>query len=339
MKNSETQILIIAEAGVNHNGDLSTAERLVAAAVEAGADAVKFQTFDPDALAVEGADKAAYQKETTAPDESQREMLRRLRLSDKDHEALRDRCREAGVEFLSSPFDERSADMLEALGVSRLKLGSGELTNKPLLEHVARKKLPLLLSTGMSTLGEVAEAVTWYHEAGGSELTLLHCVSQYPAPPEQTNLRAMDALRDRFGLPVGFSDHSTGLAIPIAAAARGARVIEKHFTLDKTLPGPDHRASIEPADFAAMVRGIREVESALGDGVKQPAPCEADTRIAARKSLVAARPLTAGRKLARTDIAVKRPGTGAPPKDLEQFLGRELKRDLETDAPLRLEDI
>jgi N-acetylneuraminate synthase/N,N'-diacetyllegionaminate synthase len=322
---------VIAEAGVNHNGDLELARRLIDAAAAAGADAVKFQTFRTDALVSAAAPKARYQLETTGGAESQRGMLTRLELSAEAHAGLREHATRRGLVFFSTPFDEDSADLLDRLGVEVLKVPSGEVTNLPLVRHVAAKGRPVLLSTGMSTLDEVAAAVETIRAAGDPPLAILHCVSAYPAPAEDTNLRAMDTLRARFGCPVGLSDHSLGLEIALAAVARGAAALEKHLTLDRALPGPDHRASLEPAQFAALVRGVRTVEAALGDGDKRPMPSELDTRAVARRSLVAARALPAGHRLVRADVAIKRPGTGIPPAELSRVLGRRLSRAVAAD--------
>jgi len=322
---------LIAEAGVNHNGDLDLARRLVDAAADAGADAVKFQTFRTDALVSAAAPKARYQQETTGAGESQRAMLARLELGREAHVVLRDHARGRGLTFFSTPFDEASADLLDDLGVEVIKVPSGEVTNLPLLRHVAAKGRPLLLSTGMTTLDEVATALDTIAAAGDPPVAVLHCVSAYPAPVEETNLRAMDTLRERFGRPVGLSDHTLGIEIALAAVARGAAVLEKHLTLDPALPGPDHRASLTPAEFAALVRGARAIEAALGDGDKRPMPCELDTRAVARRSLVAARALPAGHRLARADVAVKRPGTGIPPSELERVVGRTLARAVAAD--------
>jgi N-acetylneuraminate synthase/N,N'-diacetyllegionaminate synthase len=329
-------VFVVAEAGVNHNGDLLLARRLVDAAAAAGADAVKFQTFRTDALVSRDAPKARYQAQTTGPGD-QRAMLASLELSAEAHADLRDRSRERGVVFFSTPFDEDSADLLDRIGVPVLKVPSGEITNLPLLRHVARKRRPIILSTGMSTLDEVARAVETIREEGNPSLALLHCVSAYPAPASETNLRAMDTLRGRFGCPVGLSDHSLGVAVALAAVARGAVIVEKHLTLDRTLAGPDHRASLDPGEFAVLVRGIREVESALGDGDKRPTPAELDTRRVARRSLVAARPIRAGERLDVADVAVKRPGTGIDPGDLPRVLGRSLLRDVAADELLSWE--
>jgi N-acetylneuraminate synthase/N,N'-diacetyllegionaminate synthase len=326
-----TPIFIVAEAGVNHNGDPALARRLVDAAAECGADAVKFQTFTVDSLLTRGAPKASYQVETTGAGESQREMLARLALGPGELALLRDRSAKRGLVFFSAPFDEKSADALEALGVPLFKIPSGEITNLPLLRHVAAKGRPIIVSTGMANLEEVEQAVATIRAAGDPPLAVLHCLSAYPAPPGEINLRAMDTLAARFGCPVGFSDHTLGFEIAVAAAARGADIIEKHLTIDTALAGPDHRASLDPPAFAAMVRAIRNVESALGDGVKRPMPSEADTRRVARKSLVAAHALGAGRRLTAGDVVVKRPGTGIPPAELPRALGRKVTRDVAAD--------
>jgi N,N'-diacetyllegionaminate synthase len=324
-------VFIAAEAGVNHNGDPALARRLVDAAAECGADAVKFQTFRVDALVSRSAPKAGYQVETTGAGESQRDMLAGLELSLEVLAELKDRATKHGLIFFSAPFDEESADVLDALAVALFKVPSGEITNLPLLRHVAAKGRPIILSTGMADLEEVGQAVAAIRAAGDPPLAVLHCLSAYPAPVGEVNLRAMDSLASRFRCPVGFSDHTLGIEIAVAAAARGAAIIEKHLTLDKTLPGPDHRASLDPAEFGAMVRAIRAVESALGDGVKRPMPSEADTRRVARKSLVAARALKAGERIAAGDLASKRPGTGISPAELPRVLGLPLARDIAAD--------
>lgn len=334
----EKSIFIVAEAGVNHNGDLALAKKLVEAAKKAGADAVKFQTFRADALASAQAPLADYQaRRLKSP--SQKEMIASLELGKAAHEELFAYCRGLGIQFLSTPFDEESADFLDKLGVERFKLSSGEVTNRGLLEHVARKGRPVILSTGMSDLEEVRRAAGWILAARPVELTLLHCVTEYPAPVAQVNLRAMDALRLALNLPVGYSDHTPGIEIAVAAAARGAVLIEKHLTLDCGLPGPDHAASLEPAEFAAMTAAIRNVEAALGDGVKAMAACEAKNRTAARRSLVALRDLKTGQALARGDLAAKRPGSGVPPFELEAVLGKPLRRPLRRDEVLTWEHL
>lgn len=316
---------VIAEAGVNHNGDLALALELVEIAARAGADAVKFQTFDAARLVTSDAPKAEYQAKTTGTDESQYEMLRRLELSLDDHRALIERCEQRGVLFLSTPFDEESADMLDALNVSAFKTPSGELTNLPYLQHVARKGKPMIVSTGMATLGEVEEAIDAIAEGQGDQVVLLHCVSNYPADPATVNLRAMETLSRAFGVPAGYSDHTNGLEIAFASVALGASVIEKHFTIDRTMPGPDHPASLEPDELASLVRGIRSIESALGDGRKFPSPQELDTARVARKSLVLARDIAPDKPITNEDLVVKRPGTGITPKHRQRIVGRTVR--------------
>lgn len=337
MTAAERRVFVIAEAGVNHNGDLALAEKLIDAAKAAGADAVKFQTFRADNLVSAGAPLAEYQAANGVVD-SQHEMIRKLELDEAAHHRLISYARRAEIKFLSTPFDEQSADLLERLDLPLFKIPSGEITNKGFLEHVARKKRPMILSTGMSSLAEVGRAIGWIRGLSTAPLTVLHCVTEYPAPPDQINLRAMDTIRDAFGVDVGYSDHTLGTEISVAAAARGAAIIEKHLTLDRGLPGPDHAASLEPLEFREMVRQIRSVTSSLGDGIKQPAPCESKNLSVARKSLVATRALAAGARITPADLAVKRPGTGLPPYELEAILGQPLKRAVKADQPLTRED-
>jgi|SRR5271165_336018 len=324
----ELPCLVIAEAGVNHNGSLDMALRLVDAAVEAGADIVKFQTFKSEEVVTPLAPKANYQVQNTGATESQLDMIRKLELPDDSFRAIQGYCREGGIGFLSTPFDHRSADLLEELGVEAFKIPSGEITNHPLLIHIARKGKPLIVSTGMSNLQEVAAALEVIYAAGNMELVLLHCVSNYPAAPANVNLRAMKTLEQRFSVPVGYSDHTEGISIPLGAAALSACIVEKHFTLDRKLPGPDHRASLEPQELAMMVQGIRDVQSALGDGVKRAVAEELSTAAVARRSLVAAQDLHAGTVLTESMVAIRRPGTGLPPSDLTRVLGRQLKQDI-----------
>jgi N,N'-diacetyllegionaminate synthase len=316
---------IIAEAGVNHNGSLPMALRLIDEASKAGADAVKFQTFKADRLVTINAAKAAYQLEGTDPLESQYEMLRRLELSPAAHRELTAHCRQRGILFMSTPFDEDSANSLADLGVEVFKIPSGEITNQTFLAHVARFALPLIISTGMSNLSEVDAAVSTVRGAGNDQCVLLHCVSNYPADPADVNLRAMKTMRQTFHLPVGYSDHTSGIEVALAAVALGACVVEKHFTLDRDLAGPDHRASLEPGEFRKMVEGIRTVESALGHGRKEPAASEANTAAVARKSLVAARDIPVGTQLDEQMIVCKRPGTGLPPAMLPALIGRRTR--------------
>jgi N-acetylneuraminate synthase len=334
-----SRVLIIAEAGVNHNGSLDLALRLVDAAKASGADAVKFQTFKADLLATRSAHKAAYQDRTTAKEETQLQMLRRLELDEGAHLRLIEYCDKVGIQFLSSPFDIESADLLDSMNLPIFKVPSGEITNIPFLEHIARKRRPIILSTGMSTLGEVEEAVYALESSGCAELTLLHCVTEYPAPYNQVNLRAMQTLKAAFGLPVGYSDHTPGIEIAVAAVALGAEVIEKHFTLDRLLPGPDHAASLEPGELKAMVEAIRHVEAALGTGKKIPAPCEVANISVARKSVVASRALPAGHRLEESDLDIKRPGNGLSPKSLPALIGRTLRVAVGEDETIHWDDL
>lgn len=339
-------VYIIAEAGVNHNGQRDLAFALVDAAAEAGADAVKFQTFDAAKLASKSAPKAAYQKQSTDAAESQLAMLRKLELPREWHSGLQAHARQKGIEFLSTAFDTDSLAFLVDLGMPLFKIPSGELTNGPLLWQFARTGKPLVLSTGMATLSEVEQGLAIVAHALSAEaepasiddvwrswsradwrarlhghVTLLHCTSQYPTPFAEVNLRGMDTLAQAFGLSVGYSDHTEGILIPVAAVARGAKIIEKHFTLDRSLPGPDHKASLEPAELTQMVRDIRALQAALGDGGKTPQPSEWDTRQAARQQVVAARDIAAGSVLARADLSTARCGSGLPPTALWGLVG------------------
>lgn len=323
---------VIAEAGVNHNGDPRTARGLIDAAAAAGADAVKFQTFVADRLVAAGTPKAAYQQRQGDAGETQGDMLRSLELTAKTHRELQDHCRARHIEFLSTPFDEGSVDLLDGLDVEAFKVPSGEITNLPLLAHIAAKRRPVIMSTGMSFLDEVRAAVRALREAGCAELVLLHCTSAYPADPLTANLRAMQTLAREFDVPIGYSDHTPGTAVALAAAALGAAVIEKHLTLDRTLPGPDHAASLEPDEFARLVDGVRTVTRALGDGVKQPVEGEPELARLVRRSIVAASDLPAGTRLTPAMLTVKRPGTGLPPAALPSVIGRRLRRDIAKDT-------
>lgn len=307
---------------------------LVDAAADAGADAVKFQTFRTDRLAAATAPKARYQERDGAAGESQADMLRRLELPRAALEAVAERARTRGLTFFSSPFDAESADLLAGLGVPAFKLGSGELTNTPLVRHVARHRRPLILSTGMATLAEVEVAVRAVADVGNEQLVLLQCVSSYPADPAHANLRAMATMAAAFRVPVGFSDHMLENEASLAAVALGASVIEKHLTLDRTDRGPDHAASLDPSGFAALVRGLRIVEAALGDGVKRPTPAEADVARVARRSVVLVRDLPAGAVLEASHLALLRPGTGIEPGALPLVVGRRLARSLPAGTPL-----
>jgi N,N'-diacetyllegionaminate synthase len=317
---------IIAEAGVNHDGELSKALELVDAAAKTGADAVKFQTFESSELVSTNAPKAAYQLDLKDADESQAQMLSRLQLTADDFRALQARCVETGIQFLSTPFEQRSAELLMSLDVPMFKMPSGEITNLALLGHVAAYGRPMIISTGMATMEEVSAAVNTIRQAGDPAIVLLHCVSAYPAAPKDANLRAMATLSEAFDVPVGFSDHTLGIEVAIAAAALGACVIEKHFTLDTSSPGPDHKASLEPDEFAAMVSGIRIAQVALGDGKKQPRDAEAEISAVARKSLVAACDIAAGEIIEPAMISIKRPGNGIAPARLADMIGRKVRR-------------
>lgn len=358
---SQRPTYIIAEAGVNHNGSLKMARQLIDVAVDAGADAVKFQTFKAQNLVSKSAPKAEYQVSTTGKEESQFNMLHKLELDEAAHRHLITHCQGRGIQFLSTPFDFESVDLLsETFGLPCLKIPSGEITNGPLLLHVAQTHKQVILSTGMSTLDEVEQALSIlaYGFVGDGEkpsmatfqkaflssegqaalrakVRLLHCTTEYPAPIENVNLLAMDTLAKTFELPVGFSDHTTGIAIALAAVARGAVIIEKHFTLDRNLHGPDHQASLEPNELKTMVRSIREVEAALGNGLKQPATCELKNLSVARQSLVAKKEIKAGEVFTSDNLGTKRPGDGVPPIEYWAFLGRKAKCDYHQDEKVK----
>ncbi|MEO1040296.1 MAG: N-acetylneuraminate synthase [Pseudomonadota bacterium] len=325
--------LIIAEAGVNHNARRDLALALVDAATDAGADAVKFQTFDAKKLATGSAPKAAYQEARSDAD-SQLAMLQALELPREDLEAARDRAQERGVKFLSTPFDEASADMLAELGVEAFKISSGDLTHHQLLRHVASHAKPMIISTGMANLAEVEEAVDVIEAAGNPPLAILHCVSNYPAAPEQCNLAAMDTLDIAFARPVGWSDHTLGADISLAAVARGAAVVEKHFTTDKALPGPDHAMSLSPEELKDFIDRLRAVEAAIGDGVKRPTSPEADTRRAARRSLTAAVDIEPGAVITDDMLSAQRPGHGLAPKYHGVITGKRAARALKAGETL-----
>lgn len=330
---------IIAEAGVNHNGSLQRALELIEVAAFAQANAVKFQTFRAEDLVTSTAPKADYQKRATGENQSQFEMLKALELTMADFKVLFDHCQKNGIEFMSTPFDEKSADELESLGMSTFKIPSGELTNHPLIRHIALKQKPVILSTGMATLDEVNQAVEVIRAVGNTQFQLLHCVSDYPADPATVNLRAMQVMRERFQVPVGLSDHTLGIHIPIAAVAMGASCIEKHFTLDKSLPGPDHQASLNPEELDQLVKQVREVERAFGSGIKQPTEAERKTALIARRSVVLAHNLPKGHLLTPNDLILRRPGTGLPPNELPYLIGKKLKSDLPKDHILQESDL
>ena len=330
--------LIIAEAGVNHNGDMQMARQLIDAAAEAGADLVKFQTFRADRLVTTSARKAAYQMATTAADESQHEMIRRLELTDAMHDELIAHCHQRKIEFFSTAFDLESLDYLMGLGMARIKVPSGEITNLPYLRKVGGFGKEVILSTGMSNLGEIEAAIDALEKAGTSRewIIVLHCNTEYPVPMPEVNLRAMRSIGEAFGVKVGFSDHTEGIEIAIAAVALGATVIEKHFTLDRSLPGPDHRASIEPDELGRMVRSIRNVEQAMGDGIKRPSASEEKNRPVVRKSLVASRRIVKGEAFSAENINVKRPGAGISPMRFDEVLGRIAARNFDPDEMIEL---
>ena len=330
--------LVIAEAGVNHNGDPAMARQLIEVAARAGADLVKFQTFSADRLTTAAAAAADYQARNTGSDEPQHAMLRRLELSREMHAELIAHCRACGIGFFSTAFDCESVDFLAQLGLERFKVPSGEITNLPYLRHIGRYGKPVILSTGMATMTEIGSALEVLETAGtGRErVTVLHCTTEYPAPMAEVNLRAMLTIRDAFGVAVGYSDHTQGIEVAIAAVALGASVIEKHFTLDRSLPGPDHQASLEPAELAAMVAAIRNIESALGNGSKEVGPSEARNRPVARKSIVAACAIRAGEAFDAANLTTKRPGTGISPMRWDEVIGRRARRDFAQDEFIEL---
>jgi N,N'-diacetyllegionaminate synthase len=322
------RVFIIAEAGVNHNGSLEMARRLVEEAARAGADAVKFQTFRADSLVSPMAPKADYQKQTTAAQESQYDMLKRLELSHQDHLELMACCRQTGIQFLSSPFDLASIDLLVELGLEIFKVPSGEITNLPYLRKIGGLGRSVILSTGMAELGEIDAALAVLIGQGmlKESITLLHCNTEYPTPMEDVNLRAMLTMREVFSVKVGYSDHTQGLEVPVAAVALGARVIEKHFTLDRKLAGPDHGASLEPDELRSMVRAIRNIESALGDGIKQPSSSERKNLVAVRKSIFSAQNIRTGDLFTEEALTVKRPAEGLSPMLWDQVIGKRAPR-------------
>ena len=322
--------LIIEEAGVNHNGSLERAKKLVEVAKECGADIIKFQTAKLDSLVSKTAKMADYQKANTGVIESQKEMLRKLLLRFEDFVEIADYCKEVGIQFLSTPFDIESVKFLNTMQ-DIWKVPSGEITNYPYLVEIAKTKKEVILSTGMATLDEISDAVRVLKENGTTDITILHCTTEYPAPIAEVNLKAMGMLKEKFGYPVGYSDHTQGIEIDLAAAALGATVIEKHFTLDKNLPGPDHKASLEPAELKAMVEGIRKIELALGVPEKQPSQIELKNRAVARKSIVAAKNIKKGEVLTEANITTKRPGNGLSPMKWLDVIGTKAVRDFEED--------
>ncbi|MDO9235820.1 MAG: N-acetylneuraminate synthase [Aquabacterium sp.] len=330
--------LIIAEAGVNHNGDIELAKQLIDVAAEAGADLVKFQTFKADRLATRDAKKAGYQIQTTDSKESQHEMLRRLELTEVMHRELIAHCATRNIGFFSTGFDMESIDLLLSMGQDHFKIPSGEITNLPYLRHIGKLGRSVILSTGMATLGDIEAAIEVLERAGTAraQMTVLHCTTEYPTPMNEVNLRAMQSIHAAFGVAVGYSDHTPGIEVAIAAMAMGATVIEKHFTLDRNLPGPDHQASLEPAELRAMVAAIRNIEVALGDGIKRLTSSEARNKPVARKSLVASQSIKVGEAFSAQNITTKRPGTGISPMRWDEVMGRIATRDFAADELIKL---
>ena len=330
--------VIIAEAGVNHNGDIAVAKQLVDAAALAGADYVKFQTFSAERMVTPTADKAGYQKQTTDASESQYEMLKNLELSDEMHVQLISHCMSRGIQFLSTGFDTESVDFLLSLGQNLIKIPSGEITNLPLLRHTGGFGFPIILSTGMSTMQEIGEALAILESAGAlrSQITVLHCTSEYPAPMHEVNLRAMRSIADSFGVDVGYSDHTLGIEVSIAAVSLGAKVIEKHFTLDRNLPGPDHMASLEPDELIEMIKAIRNIEVALGDGIKRPTSSERKNLSAARKSIVAKCKIELGETFSDLNLDVKRPGDGVSPMNWDLIFDQKASREYQINEMIEM---
>jgi len=329
---------IIAEAGINHNGSIDTAKKMIDAAVYAGADLVKFQTFKAETLVTKTAEKADYQKNLTEKSESQYEMIKKLELDRVAHEELIQYCMEKGIIFLSTAFDHDSIDLLNELDIPLYKIPSGEITNLPYLRHIGRMGKPIFMSTGMATLKEVRAALNILLEAGAekNKITILHCNTEYPTPMQDVNLRAMLTIRDELGVKVGYSDHTLGIEVPIAAVAMGATVIEKHFTLDRTLPGPDHAASLEPDELKAMVSAINNIEKAMGDGVKKPSPSDTKNIPIARKSIVAKKPIKKGEIFSEENLMAKRPGTGLSPMDWDNVIGMTADKDYSFDDKISI---
>ena len=333
-------VFVIAEAGVNHNGELPLALALCDAALAGGADAVKFQTFRAEDLVLPGAPTASYQAQQTG-EQDQFAMLQKLELSESAHRAIKAHCDRIGIEFFSTPFSVPAVELLLALGVRRLKLSSGELTHRALVARAGATRLPLLLSTGMATMQEIREALQWVAAARGGlqGVTVLHCTSAYPAPDTSLNLTAMVSMGRDLGIAIGYSDHSLGVEAPLAAVALGATVIEKHLTLDRKLPGPDHSASLEPGEFVAMTAGIRRVSAMLGDGVKAPTPEERNTASVARRSVAAAQEIPAGTLIAETMLICRRPANGIAPRQLEQVVGRRARVTIAAGSVLQWEQL
>lgn len=335
----DSPCFIIAEAGVNHNGDIKLAKKLVDMALYAGADAVKFQTFKSEKLVTGYAKMAKYQKDNIGAEDSQFNMLKKLELSYNQFEELKKYCEHKGIIFMSTPFDIESADFLNSIGLEAFKISSGDLTNIPLLEHIAGFNKPIILSSGMAVLGEIEEAVMSLKNKGIKDIAVLHCTSNYPAALEAVNLRAMNTIKDSFNVVGGYSDHTEGITIPIAAAALGANIIEKHFTLDKTMEGPDHKASLEPEELKKMIQGIRNVEISLGSGIKMFTQSEISTMQVARKSIVACKDIKKGETIELEDLDYKRPGNGLSPKYYKELIGKKAAMDINIDEQITLASV
>ena len=320
--------LIIAEAGVNHNGDIKIAKQLIDVAADCGADYVKFQTFSADRIVTKSADKAEYQKQSFDSSESQFDMLKRLELSVEMHLELIEHCKHKSIKFLSTGFDIQSVDLLVGLGLNLVKIPSGEITNLPLLRHIGSLDLPVILSSGMSTMKEIGDALLILEQTGlpRAQITVLHCTTEYPTPMDEVNLRAMNSIRNTLGVAVGYSDHTLGIEVSVAAVALGASVIEKHFTIDRSLPGPDHKASSEPVELVAMVKAIRNIEVALGSDVKEPTMSEIKNAHIARKSILASQKIEKGEILSTVNLVVKRPGNGVSPMLWDRLIGQVATR-------------
>jgi len=338
MNKNNKKVVIIAEAGVNHNGDVNMAKQLIDAAAEAKADYVKFQTFQSNKVISSFAEQASYQYKNTGIKESQLEMVQKLELSRQDHQLLLDHCKKTNIKFFSTSFDLPSTRFLRKLNLGLFKIPSGEITNLPYLSLIGSYNTKIILSTGMADLGEIEQAIRVLEKNGTerNKITLLHCTTEYPAPFEEVNLKAMNTLREAFGTEVGYSDHTEGIEVAIAATALGASVIEKHFTLDKSLHGPDHKASLDPVELKKMVYSIRLIEKSLGDGRKEPSQSEIRNKSVARKSLVAKKLIKKGDKFTRNNIAIKRPGYGISPMKIDDVLGRKAIREFTTDEMIEI---
>ena len=330
------KVFIIAEVGVNHNGDIQMAKQLIDVAAESKADAVKFQTFISEKCIVKGASKAKYQEETTGNNEDQLDMVKRLELPYDSFAELKEYCDKKHIIFMSTPFELESAHFLYELGLETFKIPSGEITNYPLLKKIGQFRKKVIMSTGMSTIDEIQRAITVLNSEGTTDVSLLHCNTQYPTPMEDVNLRAMLTLRKEFGVPVGYSDHTQGIEVPIAAVAMGAEIIEKHFTLDKNLPGPDHKASLEPDELVCMVTGIRNIEKALGNYEKRVTDSERDNMEIARKSIVASKTIKRGEIFTEENLTVKRPGTGISPMCWNEIIGKVSDKDYHEDELIQV---